>query len=548
MKKLLLVMVVLLIVGAANAANVDWVPAGPQDANLPGYDAAFWSVTTNWSTNGLPTTADVARISGVTAAVLDFTTSVNGLRPGYPNGEGELVIVKDGHLTSLAGGWQGPQGAKGTIEIQAGGSLTLGGHFWNGLYDDSDGSRLIMNGGDMTIGQAIDLGRDTNPLDAFYCAGYVELRTGTITALRYAQDDKSDWFTQAANANTGVPKSNMDIIFGTFHLTNPEGGDPAVGIADTQTLIDNGGLTAFGGDGTIVVNPVGDSITITATGDPLARTPTYDKWLPSGADIPGSWINLPSIPSGNPVWVEILHGGAPDNLASMGAPAAGKTTQALPNTPGVYYWQILTYQYGDPDDDIYNYGDDPNVDGAPVDQGPVMKYTSSNDLAPINFGFVTTPKVTWIDEPVTIQVIVDDDGQSLCVTAWSTNENDPNVTWSNPTYSSVPGGDYPGGVQVTMGIDIALNYHAAQFNVSASVSDFVNIDAVGGTQGGYDCARTACQATGVIGRFADYPADIGRILIDEDDGRDCMHGYPDLRRIGDDWLTGYVEAMPQLHP
>ncbi len=534
MKKLLFLIIVSLVLAGSASARLEWTP-GILDPNLV-LAVGNWNVAANWTAfsptpaAAVPTTVDEVRINiDYVPCLIDSDTDAVCLQvKAGDNGDlvgGVAVLTIEGSLTTYttdswsSSGYNRPC----IINVEPGAFFDNGYRVGVGLVASTVpavASVLNINAGTVYVGQNLQLGTTGQPAAGH--KGQVNVNSGLLDV---------DGNLQFRGLDCGF----IDITFGTVIYS----GNVTVGSGNVVTpiadVIASNNITAFGGAGTVVYSSDGSEITITATGDPLARYPDNNLWLASGADIPGSWINLDSIPSGGDVWVEVLLGSAVDNLASLGAPVKNKAAQALPNTvPGVYHWQINTYRHGDPAHDLYIDGYyDPNVDGVPVDQGPIMTYTSSNDIAPANLLFTSTPKVTWIGQEVTVTATVEDDGVSPLDVDWTTDENDPNYTITNETVTGPVLGVY------TISADVTINYHSGPFTVSVTVGDTVNVAAVSGTLPGFDCAMHECQATGVAGIFALYPADVVR---------DCMHDNIDFHAIGAKWLTDYLVAVPANIP
>jgi hypothetical protein len=518
-KKILFVITVLLVTGVSvYAADVNWAP----DANSIAAGEGFWSAGINWSTGNLPTTADQARISGAADCVLDFPTTTAGIVVGYGSNAGKFIVADGGSYTSNLNRWTGMQGQPGVVEIQRGGSIQVLSHWWNGLYDSSDGATLIINGGQMLIGEALDLGRDTDPAVGVPPSGYVKLNAGLLQARRFAADNQSAWYH-------GTSNSNLDIRFGTFIIDD---GDQT---AIVDTLIANGGITAFGGLGTVVrdynITNSGKT-TVTAT-DPLARTPEMNAIVPAG-DVDLSWINLGT----SPVGIAVYFGTDLDDLTMITDPnTAIDITTVTVSAPEFdeYIWRVDTYESTP--------GTDPND---PI-VGDTMYFVASDD-APPQMIMDTLRTATWINEPTPIQVTVYDDGKSAVTITWSAQDTsgadagpiaDPNVIF-DPPFTVIPAQASYTGTGIVVTTTMTVDYHAAQMSATATIEDSNPLGVTASASVNFDCANSACQAaTAALNLDEVY---IGDIAVD------CKIDLNDFAMMASEWLADYSLTEPVPAP
>ena len=523
MKKLLLVMTVFSLVGVAHAAN--W----QGDTIDPNTGTYLWATALNWSTGAVPDSVETANFETVEAECrVTDTQKPRNVKVGNNGSAGVLRIMPGATLISAGGhNYIGEEGV-GHAVVERGALWTAKTAEESSLFRLGDdpgalGSSLTVNGGEVYTESQFVSGRVGGGADVYLNAGLIDVERGDTPNVY-----------QEIMVGTG---NTFDISFGTIIIHRDLTTDVAEEVAA-------GRMTAFGGAGTIVVDYDGDTTTVTATGDPLARFPTYDEILPDGP-LTLSWVNLDSDPCGSPVWVDVWYGLEGGSVTKVRDAVPGATTTSY-DTGGVasddYEWQVDTYRYGDPATTIYQNSADPNAHlGLPVDIGVTMYFKATDDLPP-EVDITTLPTATWVGEPITVQATVDDDGKTDVTVIWSADEDDPNVTWdAGPV--GLPGsenfvGDYVivipdnGGTpySTTVSATIKLNYNAGNFLVTATVSDSSPVagDSLTDTVQ-HNCAQTACGASrNQINLGAFNPADIAV---------NCMHDLADFARIAEDWLS-----------
>ncbi len=566
MKKLLLLIIVsFVLAGVASAATV-WDPAANPVPIVPPA-TGNWAETLNW-TNGIPTSdLNVAggetgkAVTNVADAAVCWVTGdqVHGQLVMGDGGPGGLIHLAAGAtLTSTstsswnAVGYNTP--AHMIIERGAVWDCTTD-HFWLGMQPGSEGSTLRINGGTLTnYDGAFQLARQDDGASGSVISGQdggvhggidVSLDAGLIDVLRFA----------GSNLICGI-YSTLDISFGTF-IVHRTSNSVQNNIADE---IAKGYVTAFGEQGDdligaelVVTQPGGGITMITATGDPLARTPTMDAYVAWDPTL--TWVNLDAIPPATQVWVDVRFGtdsaydpnqDAYADFAKVVDAGLDTTTAGIGDgvvTPdnGEYVWQVVTYLNGNPATTVYG-GDfnDPNAVFA--DEGILMAFFATDDFPPL-VAIDTPPTATWKDVSIALTATVNnDDTSALNRIDWSSDE-DPNATFSNEQYSEIPDPNKPGYIIGTATADVTVNYNSGAFNVTLTVADSNPITIadpnISATRE-LDCRQDACGATrNGVGLAGDYPADIAV---------DCEHELADFALIARDWLTDYALKEPTEMP
>ncbi len=521
MNKLLLVMAVFLLVGVANAA-ISWEPTVVD----PNTGAADWSLTTSWRGGVVPVAGDVVlfrEYSGVECRVTGDETANNvrvGRRGHYP---GPLRIMPGGTLTCSANNSFVGDDYVGHMVVERGGSFYSVTAPGINIGDEvnATGSSLTINGGVVTSDGFVSLASEGG-------GGIIDLNGGLIEADS-AEGDELMW----GENNT------VDISFGKIVVHEDITTDVAEEIAA-------GRLTAFDGAGTVAYSYDGDATTITSIDDPLERYPTYDDVVQPGfVDL--SWVNLEPNAPGGQVWVDVWFGSDPNTPFpdTWDKVVDAETTDTVQVSAPVgegglkeYIWQVVTYRYGDPANGQYNYGDDPNLNGYPVDEGMMMYFAASDDEPP-SVVMDTPPTATWINEPIPLQATVYDDGKSAVTVTWTSDE-DPNAVFDPPTTVIPAQASYQlTGIAVTT--SVTVDYQSGTFTVTATVSDLNPLDKTDSGTVEHHCSGTPCGATrNQVGLAADHPDDI--------DG-DCMHDLADYGAIAEYYGTpGYALTEPQVIP
>jgi hypothetical protein len=202
--------------------------------------------------------------------------------------------------------------------------------------------------------------------------------------------------------------------FGT--VTTPE--TTALGVFYLAGILENG--------------PMGILFDDVYIGIPLPSSP-YPEWdalVPIG-DVELSWTNLdPNDPDGS-VYVDVLFGTEPNEtdpaydmteltlVPDSGENVSSVTVEDL--DVGTYYWQVISYLYGDPA--LVDYDTtDPNLNNPSSIKGHMWSFTTATDLPP-SVMIDTPDMVTWENEPVQLDATIVDIGDDPVLTEWTVSIN-----------------------------------------------------------------------------------------------------------------------------
>jgi hypothetical protein len=310
------------------------------------------------------------------------------------------------------------------VGYSEGGALTVDG---GTLVLYADDLLLGKNGGEgilNMISGSIEVARDFevaggNP-------GIVNMTGGTITVA----DDFE--IPESEGDGVSIAEVHLDggaiIIGGDLHMFDQGLLDITTGmlivdgnqVTAAQGYIDNGWITAYGGDGTVQMDyDVTNEGQTTLKGvHKLNPNPANGSIVPSGL-VELSWtLPDPRVP-GEPVSVDVYFTDNWEALYSFTDPASIRvvsrsnatsvTVQALPKTQ--YYWAVDTY-IGDPNDPIF---------------GPIFSFTTGNAPPEVDAG---ADLLTWLgDDGTRIKVldatVTDDDAYTVQWTVVS-EPDDPN--------------------------------------------------------------------------------------------------------------------------
>jgi len=295
------------------SAVIFWDDGGPDH---------LWSTATNWSPDGIPTNLDAVSIDDPENTHCEIEDGIiaecETLRVGNSSFTANLDI-RGGSLTAT-GAYVGVDNAigHGILNMSGGvfatGSLQIG---WRGI------GTLNMTGGTIEL-------NDNLVVPGLTGSGEVDLRGGTINAseLRLTSDAGS-----------------MNINAGTLIL---DGND----IETIQTFIDDGWLTAYGGQGTINQDyDVTNAGKTTVTATPLLKPYPADGATVSAGEVELSWTMLEPLLPGMPVTVDVYFTDDLKLLEEFTDPAAiqivskqdvtSVVVQTQPKTR--YYWAVDTY-------------------------------------------------------------------------------------------------------------------------------------------------------------------------------------------------------------
>jgi hypothetical protein len=381
------VCVVLLLCAAVDvqAVEVYWTGAGPDQ---------LWSTRDNWNPKVLPTAKDPMFVDGP-----DGTHCV--IAAGVDAHCETLRVANSGNTTNL--------------DI-TGGTFTVHGGCYIGV-DNPNGHGILNVSGGLFKSPDMNLGlRGTGTLNL----------TGGIVELGWDLKIPGNSGTGKANLMGGTLKAlnldltselgSMDITAGTMIL---DGDD----IDTLQGYIDDGRLTAYGGQGTVhmdfdVTTP--GQTTVTAS-HPLNPVPA-DGGLVSPGTVTLTWtLPDPCVP-GQPVPVDVYFTDDLQSLKDFIDPAAIRVVDHQNLTAFVvqtqvktrYYWAVDTY-IGDPNDPIW---------------GPIFSFLVDNKAPQVDAG---ADVVTYLEEGVRVGDIagmVTDDGAIQPYTVqWTvvSEPDDPNT-------------------------------------------------------------------------------------------------------------------------
>ena len=249
MKKLVVLMCVLSVVGVASAATV-WNPI----ANTTNPGSTAWADADNWTQGNIPGSLDQVvfnvggqvecQITGAEAAS-KFVTGENGTLSG-----GQMIRIMSGGSLSvgfepLGNSWVaiGYNEDAGDMVVEAGAALDINAHLYLGMNTGAIG-RLAVNG-TVDVADTFRYGRSTGS------EGYMDINDGGVFTARYL--------------NSALPFGGLITISdsGKFVLTGGEDSDRDL----TQALIDNGFMVAGAGQ-SLSLDLVENNWTVTAVPEP----------------------------------------------------------------------------------------------------------------------------------------------------------------------------------------------------------------------------------------------------------------------------------------
>jgi hypothetical protein len=350
-KMIYLVSFVLLLSLVANVQAAEWTDGGADH---------LWSTPQNWDIGTLPTRTDRVHIRSLPGPTVAKEGAESNTLPIGSDGGAALTI--DGGTLMVYNWVPIPDGVgrKGTLNMISGAMTVVGDDIAVGR--EGEGT-LNITGGTITVGN-LRIG------DRAAGTGHVNLDGGTIIInanLRMR--------IEAGSVGT------MDVKAGTMIID----GDA---LSVVQGNIDNGWITAYGGNGTLQLD-----YNVTNEGQTTLKAVHNLKPNPanSGTIAPGqvelSWtLPEPSVP-GVPVQVDVYFTDDLQLLEQFTDPAAiqvvnkqsvsSVAVQTQPKTQ--YYWAIDTY-IGDPNDPIF---------------GPIFSFVVDNMPPQVDAG---ADMLTWPDD------------------------------------------------------------------------------------------------------------------------------------------------------
>ena len=374
---------VLGLVGNVQAQTATWTDAAPGDH--------LWSTPTNWSE--FPTPAHWAKVRGGPpgATIANEGAVARRVHVGYEEGSaltvdgGTLVISGDDLLLGKNGGSATLNMISGTINVYR--DFEVGG-----------GNPGIVN---MTGGTII-VGDDFMIPESTASTAEVNLDGGTIIV----NGDLN------MRADGGTMNGTMNITTGTLIIN-------ADVVSIVQGYIDNGWITAYGGNGTVQLD-----YDVTNEGKTTLKAVHMLNPNPADRDIVGpgevelSWtLPDPCVP-GQPVSVDVYFTDDLQLLEWFTDPAAMQVVSKQNVTSAVvqtqpktwYYWAVDTY-IGDPNDPIF---------------GPIFSFLVDNKAPEADAG---ADAVTWLADGVRTKnldaTVTDDEAYTVQWTVVS-EPDDPN--------------------------------------------------------------------------------------------------------------------------
>jgi len=517
MKKLLLLIIVsLMLGGAAQAAKIVHL-----DATNPYSVIADESGVTSWldmsgagndavtdiGTVGYPSPyvspggfagvdffADRNRMELLTSletdALFDFTGSATG-------GFAVFIVVQDDPDTVKVGQTD-PIGTNSVINNAGfglrGKDVQMAAYLVNSAgVGVSIGENNILNEGETYI-HAMHYDAATGAVTVYFLTSDGdELTEGDVLAAADFSNANSLWLGSTVNANRYLKGSLGEVIIY----------DELLSAADFAYQTD---VLARKWIESRAVNPI--------DGDPVGEATTVQL----------EWDNLLPDTEGEAVYVDVWFGTDPNSGAyTKVVDAELNETTVIVNTPslGMYYWQVDTYAYGDPD--VVDYDTtpaDPNAIAIPVIEGPIYSFEMLADMPP-SVVIDTTTTVTWKNVPIQLNSTVTDDGVTPVDFLWEAD--DPNAVFSPSATDEDP--------------TVTVDYASGLFNVTVTVGDGTYPDADSASVE-LDCRQDACAASR-LGLGLDIGAD-----IDED----CAVGLPDIVLLAAKWVSEYAAPAPFITP
>ena len=421
---------------------------------------------------------------------------VGGRPPGPPNSsqdgagcdrDGTKLEITDG-MTALCKGFMlGMYGATNEAEI-SGGTLTCNWLNVGRANQNGGNGYLKVTGGEINIsGNLMIPNQFASCVDPNRIGfGHLDLFGGTIVSGNITIGN------HGVGQNGGV--GTMDITAGTLIVN----GDNA---SKVQGYIDEGWITAYGGNGTLqldygVTNQ--GQTTLTAIHNLNPNPP--DDGLASSGNVELSWtLPDPCVP-GQPVAVDVYFTDDWEALYAFTDPAAMQVVskqdvtsfivQTQPKTR--YYWAVDTY-IGDPNDPIF---------------GPIFSFFTDNLAPEVDAG---KDVVTWLLDGVRTSnldaTVTDDDAYTVQWTVVS----EPNV--GAAVIETATGEDT--GITLSALGEYVLQLEA--FDGEYTGSDTVTINV-------YD---DGCEAARSLPDYMPFPGDLNG---------DCRVDDLDLAILQEDWL------------
>ena len=429
----------------------------------------------------------------------------------------------DAHWAKIRNGLPGPTIASGSalasrvhIGYSEGGALTMDGGTLDISGDDllmgknGNTGTLNMNGGTITVARDLEVAGG-NP-------GFLNMTGGTIIV----GDDFE--IPELEGDGVSIAEVHLDggaiIIGGDLHMFDQGSLDITAGtlildgnvVSAVQGYIDNGWITAYGGDGTVQLDyDVTNQDQTTLKGVHKLKPNPIDGGLAAPGALELSWtLPDPCVP-GEPVLVDVYFTDNYDALAQFTDPAAiqvvskqnvtSAVVQAKPKTR--YYWAVDTY-VGDPNDPIF---------------GPIFSFLADNQAPQVEAG---EDIVTWLQDGTRTgdldATITDDDAYTVQWTVVS-EPNEGNAVIETATAEDT---------RITL---TAVGEYVLQLD--ASDGEYTGTDTI--TINAYN---DSCEAAQSLPDFVPLVGDLNRdCRVDEEDLALLEENWLEDNSLTDDWFV-----------
>ncbi|MGB2863482.1 MAG: hypothetical protein WBC05_09180 [Sedimentisphaerales bacterium] len=458
------------LVGNVQAQDATWTDGAPGDH--------LWSTPENWSE--FPTPAHWAKVR---------------------NGPPGPTIASEGALASRV-----------HVGYEEGSALTVDG---GTLVISGDDLLLGKNGGSGTLNMisgTINVGRDFEVGGGD--PGIVNMTGGTIIVADDFMIPELTASTAEVNLDGGTIIVNGDLnmrddggtMNGTLNITAGTLIIDANVVSIVQGYIDNGWITAFGGNGTVQLDyDVTNEGQTTLKGVHKLKPNPLDGGLAAPGAVELSWtLPDPCVP-GEPVLVDVYFTDNWEALYSFTDPAAIRiaskqnvTSVAVQTQPKVkYYWAIDTY-VGDPNDPIF---------------GPIFSFLADNQAPQVDAG---PDLLTWLAD--------DGSARTKNLDASVTYDDAYTVQW---TVVSEP--DDPNNPDAVIADPSAED---TSITLAALGEYVLQLDASDGEKTGSDnitinVYNDGCEAARSLPDYVPFPGDLNG---------DCKVDDLDLAILEEDWL------------
>ena len=266
MKKHALVLSFISLIGPSYATTV-WNPVA-NGTLAP--DTGDFLETLNWTNGIMPSDPDqkaVFNVPDAATCLLSGEVDLKHVVCGDNAPGGTLILTEGANLTTrdwAAAGFN----ESGTIIVEAGATANFLSHLWIAHKNDegkSYESRFIVNGGVVTVSQAMTTGFSLDGQPGGTVKGFIELNAGSLHNEGNFFFDDLDLY------------GSFDIEEGVWTLS----GDRADRV---NTSVANGSITGYGGEGTVNVSyDENGNLTVVSASPPPSNTPlviltyTYDE-------------------------------------------------------------------------------------------------------------------------------------------------------------------------------------------------------------------------------------------------------------------------------